>query len=182
MKHKLLTIVMIIAGLTLPLQINAKGKPAIIDVALLKDANGETVGRVIGMEHVSRPYVLTDQGYRTEIPLPWGMVVTSPDVPIYYESIDCTGTAYVEHFRYIGAVFIPRVHSEIAYNAGIILYTPHDAQLVTINVNSTLDTGDFYNINCSPFVVTRDAYPTYLNDPAVTGIQNTAYPTPMVIE
>lgn len=63
MKQKIFTTAIVIAALLLPLEINAKGKPA--SVVLLKDANGVEIGRVIGMEHVSNPYVLTNQGYRT---------------------------------------------------------------------------------------------------------------------
>lgn len=182
MKQKIFMVAMIIAALSLPLEINAKGKPA--SVVLLKDANGVEIGRVIGMEHVSSPYVLTNQGYRTSIAAPLGMVNTRilTNQSIVYKSMDCTGVAYVDHFRYLGTVFMPLVTVEAAYNAGAIFYTPHDAQLVSVNVNSVLDTSDFTNINCSPVVDTRDVYPAYQNDPAITGIQNTAYPVPMVIK
>jgi hypothetical protein len=178
MKHKLLTIVMIIVGLTLPLQINAKGKPA--SVAMLKDANGETVGRVIGMDLVHRPYVLTDQGYRTAITLPMGWVVTSLNWPIYYESTDCTGTGYIEVPKFVGAVFVPQLPSETTYDLGMILYTPNDAQSITVNMNSAFYSFD--PLNCVPYVVTGEGYPVYPNDPTITGIKNTVYSTPMVIE
>ena len=154
MKHKLLTITMIIAGLLFPLEINAK-KPA--SVVLLKDANGVEIGRVIGMEHVSSPYVLTNQGYRTSFAIPLGMVNARLHTGfIFYESIDCAGIAYVGHFRYLGTVFMPPVTVDAAYNAGTIFYTQHDAQLESVNVNSALDTSDFQNINCSPVVDTVD--------------------------
>lgn len=103
-------------------------------------------------------------------------------ISIVYESIDCTGVAYVDHIRYLGTIFMPLVTVEAAYNAGTIFYTPHDAQLVSVNFNSVLDTSDFNNINCSPVVGTGDVYPAYQNDPAITGIQNTAYPAPMLLE
>jgi len=178
MKYKLLTIAMIIAGLTLPLQINAKGKPA--SVPLLKDANGETVGRVIGMEFIHRPYVLTDQGYRTDIHIHWGRVGTYSNWPIYFESTDCTGTAYIEVPKFTGTVFIPDIPSETAYDLGMVLYSPKDAQSITVNINSAYDRYD--PLNCVPYVVTGEGYPAYPNDPDITGIKSTVYPTPMVIE
>ena len=176
MKHKLLTVAMIIAGLTLPLEINAKGKPESSTV-LLKDANGEKIGRVIGMEHVSKPYVLTDQGYRTTIPIPLGRVgnITS----VYYESIDCVGEVYIGHTRYVGTVFVPTYNVELAYAAGAILYSPTDAQVVTVTINATLDE----NLNCVPVAFpVADVYPAYTNDPNITGIKNTFYPVRMLIE
>lgn len=175
MKHKLLTIAMIIAGLTLPLEINAKGKPEVADSVLLKDANGVEIGRVIGMETVGWPYVLTDQGYRTLFRVGMGMIYIQ--APVYYESTDCTGDAYVGK-RYPGAVFMPTLNDSIAYSMGAILYSPNDAQGVIINTNSTLD----IDLNCMPYVSNREGFPAYPNDPDITGIQNTAYPERMVIE
>ena len=178
MKQKIFTVAMVIIALAFPLEINAKGKPT--SVALLKDANGVTVGRVIGMDTVHRPYVLTDQGYRTAITLPMGWVITYSNWPIYYESTDCTGTAYIEVPKFVGAVFIPEMPSETAYNLGRILYTPSDAQSKTVNFNSAFNKYD--PLNCVPYVVTGEGYPAYPNDPAITGIKNTVYQTPMVIE
>lgn len=190
MKQKIFTTAIVIAALLLPLESIAKGKPSneSDNVVLLKDASGLEIGRVIGMESVSQPYVLTDQGYRTAIALPLGMVNTkihtylNSSVNIVYESIDCTGVAYVSHFRYLGTVYTPVVSAEVAYNAGAIFYTPHDAQLVTVNVNSMLDMSDYLNINCSPAAGIVDVYPAHSNDPSITGIQNTAYPAPMLME
>ena len=184
MKQKIFMVAMIIAALSLPLQINAKGKPA--SVALLKDANGETVGRVIGMEHASGAYVLTDQGYRTLFFLSRGRVESPLSSVVFYTSTDCLGDAYVGPGGVsLGAVFIPRdATSETAYSAGFIFYTPNDAQGVMIDVNSSLDTSDRNNITCIsyPSPVSLTLYPAYLNDPSITGIQNTAYPTRMLIE
>lgn len=175
MKHKILIAAMAIAALLLPMEINAKGKPA--SVTLLKDANGVTIGRVIGMEHVSKPYVLTDQGYRTMIPIPVGRVVEQ--TAVYYGSEDCSDPAFIGHTRHVGTVFIPTSNSELAYASGAILYSPGDAQLVTIDINRTLDE----NFECVPFLFPNaEVYPAYENDPAVTGIENTVYPTRMIIE
>lgn len=177
-KYKLFTIVMIIAGLIFPMQISAKGKPA--SVPMLKDANGDTVGRVIGMEQVHRPYVLTDQGYRTAIALPRGWVTTYSNWPIYFESTDCKGTAYIEVPKFVGSVFIPYMPSETAYELGMVLYSPKDAQSVTVNINTT--SSGYDPLDCLPYVVTMEGYPAYPNDPAITGIRSTVYPTPLVIE
>ena len=157
MKQKIFMVAMIIAALSLPLQVNAKGKPA--SVALLKDANGETVGRVIGMEYIHRPYVLTDQGYGLDISLHRGWVGTYSNWTIYFESLDCTGTAYIKVPKFVGAVFIPQWPSETAYDLGMILYTPNDAQSKTANINSAFDRYD--PLNCAPNVVTVEGYPPY---------------------
>ena len=178
MKHKLLTIAMIIVGMTLPLQINAKGKP--VSVPLLKDANGETVGRVIGMEFIHRPYVLTDQGYRTDIQIHKGQVSTYSNWTIYFESTNCTGTGYIEVPKFVGTVFIPNWPTETAYDLGMILYTPNDAQSITVNINSAYDRFD--PLSCVSYVATGEGYPAYPNDPAITGIKSTVYSIPMVIE
>ncbi|MBT8440443.1 MAG: hypothetical protein KJO91_11995 [Gammaproteobacteria bacterium] len=44
------------------------------------------------------------------------------------------------------------------------------------------NTWDPNNPSCDPLVETVEGYPAYPNDPAITGIENTVYPTPMVIE
>ena len=175
---------MVIIALALPLEIGAKGKPT--SVVLLKDANGVEIGRVIGMAHVAAPYVLTDPNYRTVFLLGQGRVEgrVSP-INIYYESGACIGNAYVGPSGIsLGTVFTPPVFSETAYNFGVILYTTNDAQAVTFDVNSQLDTSDPNNITCNsyPSPVTMTLYPAYPNDPSITGIQNTAYPTRMLIE
>jgi len=179
MKYKLLTIAMIIVGLLFPLEINAKGKPA--SVAQLKDAYGETVGRVIGMVHVSGPYVLTDQGYRTNIRAPVGWIgeFTSQ---INYDLEGCEGNAYVSWIGQVGTVFRLEMPVDMTYEERI-LYIPHDTQSVTVDVKSMLywDWGSNQQI-CAPQVETGEGYPVYSNDPTITGIKNTIYPVPMVIE
>jgi len=173
MKTSILKMAMIIAVLAAPCGIQAKGKPD--RPVLLKDGNGVTIGRVIGMETVGWPYVITAQGYRTLFRTGTGMIFT--DAAVYFESMDCTGDAYVG-VRYVGTVFLPTSQDSLAYSVGAIAYSPHDAQSKNINTNSTLDS----ELNCVPFVTTREAYPAYPNDPDITGIQNTVYPTLMVIE
>ena len=175
MKQKIFMVAMIIAALSLPLEINAKGKPA--SVVLLKDANGVEIGRVIGMGTVSWPYVLTNQGYRTLFRVGTGMIYGETPTPVFYESTDCTGDAYVGK-RYPGTVFTPGQLDFMPYAAGALLYSPNDAQSVIINTNSTFDS-DF---SCIPLVSVREVYPAYPNEPNITGIQNTAYPARMVIE
>jgi hypothetical protein len=174
MKRNIFMVAAIISVLSIPFLINAKGKP--ISAALLKDANGVYVGRVIGMLTTSTPYILTDQGYRTVIVIGNGMLRESANV--YYQTSDCTDTMYVTSPKYLGSVFLPTTNSEVAYAAGKLLYTPNDVQIETINIKSTLD----INLNCQPFEDTREGYPAYMNAPNVTGIQNISYPTRMLIE
>jgi len=171
-KH-IVTIATIVATLLVPAAVSAKGKPA--NAILLKDANGAEIGRVIGMGSVSWPYVLTNQGYRTLFRLGTGMVYA--EAPLYYESIDCTGQAYTGG-RSPGTVFMPTLDDSAAYAAGAVYYSPNDAQAVTVDLNSRL----IDPLSCVPEVSTREVYPAYPNDPAITGIENTAYPTRMLIE
>ena len=173
MRQKIFMVAMITAALSLPLEINAKGKPA--SVVLLKDANGVEIGRVIGMGTVSWPYVLTDQGYRTLFRVGTGMIYN--DAPVFYESTDCTGDAYVGK-RSPGTVFMPTLQDSLAYTMGALLYSPNDAQSIIVNTNSTLD----YDLNCMPYVSERELFPAYQNDPIITGIQNNVYPNRMVVE
>jgi hypothetical protein len=173
MIRQILTIVTIVSALLVPTAISAKGKPA--NAILLKDANGGEIGRVIGMGTVSWPYVLTKQGYRALFRLGTGMIYA--EAPLYYESVDCTGQAYTGA-RSPGTVFLPTLDDSAAYAAGAIYYSPNDAQAATVNVNSRL----IDPLACVPEVSTLEVYPAYLNDPAITGIENTAYPTRMLIE
>lgn len=165
---------------------NANAIAAAVPQAVLKDANEAYVGRVIGMAHVSAPYVLTDLNYRTVFLLGQGRVegrVTPID--IYYESSNCMGTAYVGPGGItLGTVFTPPVFSETAYDLGYVLYTTHDAQAVTYDIYSQLDTSIPDNITCNSYAspVSMTLYPAYLNDPNITGIQNTAYPVRMLME
>lgn len=148
-----------------------------INAAVLKDANGVYIGRVIGMEHVSLPYVLTDKAYRTQIKVTDGKLRLSHT--IVFESINCTGAAYIIGAGgFVGAVFLPTTNFELAYGEGKLFYSPKDAQGVSVAHNSSLDA----NLNCLVDVLTEDGWPAFPNDPNITGIQNTAYPTRMVIE
>ena len=179
MKNILLIIMLFAIAFFLPLEVSAKGKP--VSAAQLKDANGETVGRVIGMYHVSGPYVLTDQGYRTNIRAPVGWI--GEFVPnIYYDIEECDGNAFVSWIGQVGTVFRLDMPVDMTYEERI-LYIPHNTQSVTIDVKSMLfwDWGNNQEI-CLPSVETGEGYPAYSNDPTITGIKNTIYPAPMVIE
>ena len=69
----------------------------------------------------------------------------------------------------------------MVYAAGAVLYTPHDAQRTTIDIKSTLNDS---NTGCEAFVLdaAQRRIPAYPNDPNITGIENTAYPTNLLIE
>ena len=180
MKSVLLTIALIAIAFCIPLEVNAKGKP--VGAVQLKDAYGETVGRVIGMYHVSGPYVLTDQGYRTNIRAPVGWIGERVSY-IYYDLEECEGDAYVSGPRNVSTVFIPDMPVEIAYQEGKILYVPHGAQSVIVEAQSVLFWDSYNNQQtCVNQVETGEGYLVYPNEPTITGIKNTIYPAPMVIE
>ena len=75
---------------------------------LIKDGNGIYIGRVIGMERVSVPYVLTDQGFRTILSsggeLSWNFQ-PSDLRPMAFETTNCTEVGYHIQPLYIGTVF-----------------------------------------------------------------------------
>ena len=71
----------------------------------------------------------------------------------------------------------------MAYETGMILYIPHDTQSVTVDVKSVLFWDSYNNQQiCMPQLEMGEGYPVYSNDPTITGIKNTIYPAPMVIE
>ena len=165
----------VITVLAFPLVGNAKGPPS--ETVLLKDANGVEIGRVIGMETVGWPYVLTNKGYRTLFRMAPGMVYLSTTV--YFESTNCEGTAYFGPGKYIGAVFSPTPYETLAYEENALLYSPINAERVPININTMLDE----NLQCQPYVVPgAEGQPAYPNNPDITGIKNTAYPARLRIE
>ena len=174
--RKILTISTILATLLamlfVPVTVSAKGKPD--RAILLKDADGVEIGRVIGMGTVSWPYVLTEEGYRTLFRLGTGMIYAG--APLYYESIDCTGQAYVGA-RSPGTVFMPTLDDSDNYATGAIYYSPNNEPAATVDLNSRLADG-----GCWDNIDTRELYPAYPNQPEITGINNTAYPTRMLIE
>ena len=179
MKQKIITVVMIIAALLLPMGSSAKG-PAVNVV--LKDANGVTVGSVIGMETIGWPYVLTDQGYRTFFRIGKGMVTLFPDEGVGFAEAGCKGMAYVGRGMFLGAVFLPTPDFNGFYGSGALLYTPSDALREMVNIKSKRHSDGAV---CEEFGidgVDAELYPAYLNDPSITGIENTVYPERMLIE
>lgn len=153
---------------------NANAISAAVPQVQLKDANGTYVGRVIGMSSIAGPFVLTDQGYRTNIAIGQGSVIEIAN--ILYESASCTGPAYVETRSHIGSVFLQEgLDHAAAYAAGVFLYVHNDATKITINAYSN-------PMGLCVLLGPVDVYPASLNDPIVTGIQNTLYPTRMLIE
>lgn len=156
---------------------NANAIAAAVPQAVLKDANEAYVGRVIGMPSVSQAYVLTDKGYRTNIRIPNGKLQLSHT--IVFESIDCTGAAYIIGAGgYVGAVFSPTTNFDLAYTQGALLYSPKDAQSVSVAHKSSLDA----DLICQDDVLTEDGWPAFANDASITGVMNAAYPALMQIE
>jgi len=181
MKRKFITTAMLFAALCLSIETSAKGPPG--KTVLLKDANGVTIGRVIGMETVGWPYVLTQEGYRTFFRSGNGKVSLVPDDGVYYKTADCTGNAYVSRGMYLGTVFSPTPQLDQVYGEGAPyppLYIPHEEPKVTDDVFSVLTIDGCELLD--PPEYGANGYPAYPNDPAVTGIQNTAYPTRLLIE
>lgn len=157
---------------------NTNAISAAVPQAVLKDANGVYVGRVIGMPHVSRSFVLTDKGYRTQILIPFGKLLLSHT--IVFETTDCTGPAYIiGRGGFVGSVFLPTTNFELAYTQGdALFYTPKDAQGVSVAHKSSLDA----DLNCQADVLTEDGWPAFPNEFSITGVTNTAYPAFMQIE
>lgn len=180
MKQKIITAVLIIAALSLSMATSAKGPPA--RAVQLKDANEVTIGRVIGMETIGWPYVLTDEGYRTFFRMGMGMVTLFPDDGVFFASTGCMGMAYVRRGMFVGAVFLPTPdHNGFYGGGGTLLYIPNNAQRETVNIKSKLRSDSV----CQDYGddgLDTELYSAYLNDPYVTGIENTVYPYTMLIE
>jgi hypothetical protein len=181
MKRILITAAIIFASLSLPFNASSKGPPG--KTVILKDANGVTVGRVIGMEAASWPYVLTDEGYRTYFKIGNGMVQVVAEDGIYYDT-SCDvggGNAYLNRKKLLGTVFSPisDINSVYATSGLSLMYSPIDAQLVTVDIYSwRVVDGTCVNIT----EIGAQGFPAYPNDPNITGIANTAYPNRMLIE
>jgi hypothetical protein len=174
----------VIAALLFTMQAYAKGPPW--RAVMLTDANGVQIGRVIGMDRIWRPYVLTDEGYRTTLNLgnsEFPASVNLTRLVMYYESTNCPKdeVAYLDWPGNSGTVFSPTIDLEYAYAEGILMYSPPDAQLVeNVTVNSMLEDGVCDNFQESP--ITMDGFPAYLNDPNITGIANTPYPSRLIFK
>ena len=167
---------------------NTDAISSITSQVVLKDANGVQVGRVIGMSAIHRPVILTEQGYRSEINIFKGMVDSGRDIgiTIVYESSNCTGPAFRsgQGLATIGSVFIGvSGWLDASYLVGLVFYTPYDAQVQAININSRLqENGGMATCYQEPSPIPSFGTPALPNDPNVTGIQNTAYPIYMRIE
>ena len=181
MKSRISTSV-VITALVFSMQAIAKGPPD--RPVILTDANGVKIGRVIGMGRISLPTVLTDKGYRTELNLGISenpAVVFTVRQDIYYENTNCPkdGVAYINSPGNAGTVFSPSNDREYAYDAGRLMYSPPDPQIVKgVPIRSVLFDGVCDNVE----QFSMDGYPAYLNDPDVTGIENTRYPARLIME
>jgi hypothetical protein len=183
MKRKISKIIVVLVALLASVQTNAKGPP--VRAAILTDANGVEIGRVIGMERIGSPYVLTDKGYRTLLNLGSSVVaaMVRNSSEIYYENTDCPKdeVAYLADGSSVGAVFSPTSDIENAYATGRLMYSPPDAQLVEGVIAKSMF-GDDGCINFEESPVIGDGYPAYLNDPSITGIANTPYPSRLILK
>ena len=158
--------------------------------AILIDANSEAKFRILGMygDSLHLPIVLTSQGYKTAIAPRDGMLTWYNFIfgrGLLYASSNCSGDAYAMGGAVREAVYIaPLGRREAAYSSGLLYYTPFNEPEVTIDANSEL----VFNHNdgiyeCSAISTESiNAYKAYLNDPNVTGIANTAYPSPMILQ
>jgi len=181
MKQTIFTIATIVAVLSLPMETSAKGN-SFGKAVLLKDANGVTIGRVIGMEAASWPYVLTREGYRTYLKMGKGMVEVVAKDGVFYDKINCedgVGNAYLRKKQFIGTVFSPLFNLDDGYDAGL-LYSPINAERVQVDISSKLEP----NGDCDNYLTptAEDYFPAYPNNPDITGIANTQYPNRMSIE
>lgn len=157
---------------------------------MLIDANAEAKFRILGMfgDSIAAPIVLTNQSFKTVIAPRDGMVLWWNQFPgrgLLYESSNCSGDAYATGGAVRGAVYIaPSGRREAAYSSGLLYYTPFDEPEVTIGANSELVfnyTDGIYECNAIS-TESISVYKAYPNDPAVTGIANTAYPSPMILQ
>ena len=182
MKQTISTIAAI-AALLVSMQTDAKGPPG--RAVMLTDANGVEIGRVIGMERLSLPYVLTDEGYRTMLNLGISenpaLVGTVREV-IYYQNANCVkdDPKYVDSPGNAGTVFSPMYDLEEAYDQGLLMYAPITPESETVTVTSVSRDGECENFGDAE-TIEIEGYRVYLNDPSITGIENTRYPSRLIL-
>lgn len=165
-------------------QLNSQPKAVVV-----KDANGAYIGRLITTTGYSAPGILTDKGYRTGLRRIDGTIMNSysnfggypyDDARIIaFESGDCSGVGYLQSHGLRGTVY-SRPINDTQY---AISYTENNAVWTTINKFSFLGPGGGAT-GASCFTAngeTFQGYPVHLNDPTITGVQN-SYPEPLSIE
>lgn len=178
MKRYISKIIVVLVALVVSVQASAKGPPW--RAALLTDANGVEIGRVIGMDNLGLPYALTDRGYSTVLRRATGTIWVWSD-GVYYEDAYCQSeVAYQPRGRFLGTVFSPTPDIENTYATHALLYSPPDAQLATVDIHSmSIDP----NTGCEQYEeIGFQGYPAYANDPTITGIENTPYQSNLVIK
>lgn len=147
----------------------------------LKDANGVVVGRLIGTYFFSGFHVLTDLGYRTLLSSSEGDIQAFAN--LHYESSDCSGVGYalkgsLTNNKDVGGMVFEIKPVTTPY------YVPYNEPLAVITTGSSAyyDSGTDSLICYVSIAADQAGYIVYPNDPAVTGISNTAYPARMIIE
>jgi hypothetical protein len=76
-----------------------------------------------------------------------------------------------------GTVFSPTYDLEEAYDQGLLMYAPITPELETATVASVSRDGECENFEED----TIEGYRVYLNDPSITGIANTRYPSRLIL-
>ena len=179
MRQSITNVLVIITMLTLSFGTCAKGKEEVDDpvpAVQLKDANDNVIGRIIGMDYIEKPYVLTNEGYRTVINIHDGHVMFF-GTP-YFVQVGCMGDAYIGLYGpiYLGVVYRLK-WSDDSYE---LFYTPHNEPHLSATIYSYRDLdGNCYDLEPP---VEKEIWPVYENIPDVTGIENSLYPTKMLIE
>ena len=176
MRRNLVNVLVIITSLSLSFGASAKGKDPEPLPVILKDANNNVVGRVIGMDYIDKPYVLTNEGYRTVISIFYGKVLFF-DVSVFVQ-VECTGDKYIGLGgpTNLGTVYRLAL-SDDSYE---LFYTPYTEPHVSTTIYSYRDLdGNCHNLEPP---LEKDIWPVYENNPNVTGIDNVVYLTNMLIE
>lgn len=147
---------------------------------VMKDANGNLLGRVAGLDMgPGDTWIITPQGYKTKIRFSGLVTFTRSVSLLFYESIDCTGQAYEEEppLSYYGTVAM--VDNQIN-GTNQLEYIDKNTTPVTKQIFS----GDYGgmcmemespDLGGTPMIVIPLSQP---NDPLVTGVPNNTANTP----
>lgn len=161
---------------------------------VIVDSGDQIIGGVVGGE-LGRPIILTSQGYIASVEVTDGKV--RDDTQVLFDGIDCTGTAYIDMLNSlegtitIGDNYLDQGRAVIGavvnvQNRGMpgteYWYVP---KTPTLSDNMPVQSVRLYDwntesIECDAVSATiTTALEIFPNDPAITGIPNTAFSAPL---
>lgn len=146
---------------------------------VVRDATGQTVGYLAGLtSNLLTASIMNASGFlMSSVSLNEGRLNHHSVGKVGFESLDCTGTGYVEAERVVrGEVLILPTYQNATYH---VYYSPKTAEPVpSVNIQSE-ERG--YSGCVLNTVTATNVMPIYPNDSAITGVPDTPYPAPLSV-